>query len=376
MSQTQDVKFPLGRARALVGDLFEPKPWIYWTDFLLSVSVGYACAGVYLTAPAFSPQQLICFVIAGVMLYRVGSYMHEIVHFRRDQMRTFRIVWNIVAGIPMLTPAFLYESHLAHHNTHHYGTGNDGEYLPLGVGRLRNVAFFLMQIALLPLFVVSRFLFLTPLSFVSPAWRTWVLRRASSYVINFAHVREISENAPRRAWAAIDIACSLRAWLMIVAVFAGLTDWTRLPMLYSIAIMTLGLNHIRTLVAHRYLSDGEKMSHLDQLSDSVNIEGGWLTEAVFPLGLRYHALHHLYPSLPYHNLYAAHRRLMNSLPEDSPYHEITYPTFASALRDLLKNCREAAQNPPPKAEQWYQRRREMVETLESEQEEPRSRMAG
>lgn len=359
-------EFSLSKTRALVADLFEPNPWIYWADFLISVTVGYGCAVVYLTAPAFSPQQIVCFLIAGVLLYRVGSYMHEIVHFRREEMRTFRIVWNIVAGIPMLTPSFLYESHLAHHNTHHYGTGNDGEYLPLGVGRLRNVAYFLMQIAFLPAFVVSRFLFLTPLSFVSPAWRKWVLRRASSYVINFSHVREIPESAPRAAWAAMDIACSLRAWAMIVAVLVGFTDWTRLPMLYGIAVMTLGLNHLRTLVAHRYLSNGDRMSHVEQLTDSINISGGLLTEAVFPLGLRYHALHHLYPSLPYHNLYEAHRRLMARLPQDSPYHAITYPSFFSAFVDLVRNCREAAKNPPPLADQWYQRRREMLENQELE----------
>jgi fatty acid desaturase len=37
------------------------------------------------------------------------------------------------------------------------------------------------------------------------------------------------------------------------------------------------------------------------------------------VGLRYHALHHLFPSLPYHNLGRAHQRLMAELPTDSPY---------------------------------------------------------
>jgi fatty acid desaturase len=352
--------FPIGEARRLVGDLFQAKRAIYWADFLVSLTVGYLCAGVYLTAPAFSLPQLLCYPIACALLYRIGSYMHEIVHFRRGEMTPFVVAWNILAGIPMLTPSFMYQSHIAHHNTHHYGTGNDGEYLPLGTGRLRNVIYFLLQIGFLPAYVVARFLFLVPLSFLHPRLRQWLLERASSFVINFRYRREIPENAPRHWWAAMDIACSLRAWAILGFVLVGLNDWTRMPMLYSIAVMTLGMNHLRTLVAHRYQSTGERMSHVDQLSDSINVSGGWLTEIMFPLGMRYHALHHLFPSLPYHNLGKAHRRLMKGLPADSEYHEVTHPHFVSAFQELLRNCRGAGQHPVPPAEQWYAKRRAAV----------------
>lgn len=351
---------PIGKARKSVADLFRINRAIFWTDFLLSLTLGYVCASVYLLAPAFSPQQLICYPIAGALLYRVGSYMHEIVHFRRGEMTGFTVTWNLLAGVPLLTPSFMYESHIAHHNTHHYGTGNDGEYLPLGIGRLRYVVYFLVQILFLPVYVVFRFLFLVPISFAHPRLRQWVLERASSFVINFKYRRKIPENAPRFWWAVMDILCSLRAWAIFIWVVAGLNDWTRIPMLYSIALMTLGMNHLRTLVAHRYTSTGERMSHVDQLSDSINITGGWLTEVVFPLGLRYHALHHLFPSLPYHNLGKAHRRLMADLPPDSEYHQVTYPTFAAAVGELYRNCRAATLSPPPPAERWYANREAML----------------
>ena len=39
-----------------------------------------------------------------------------------------------------------------------------------------------------------------------------------------------------------------------------------------------------------------------------------------PVGLRYHGLHHLLPSVPYHALGEAHRRLCAELGEDSVYH--------------------------------------------------------
>ena len=45
--------------------------------------------------------------------------------------------------------------------------------------------------------------------------------------------------------------------------------------------------------------------------------------------------------MPYHNLGIAHHRLMDQLPEDSPYRKQVYPTFRSVLRELLRHTREA-----------------------------------
>ena len=43
-----------------------------------------------------------------------------------------------------------------------------------------------------------------------------------------------------------------------------------------------------------------------------------------PVGLRYHALQHLLPGIPYHALPLAHRRLASEMGVDSAYHGANY----------------------------------------------------
>lgn len=102
-------------ARSLVSDLLEPTPVIYWSDFLISITAGYFLAGIYLSAESFSARQIICLVGGAIFIYRASIFMHEIAHFRRGEMTSFKIAWNLLAGIPMLTPSFFYESHRDHH---------------------------------------------------------------------------------------------------------------------------------------------------------------------------------------------------------------------------------------------------------------------
>jgi fatty acid desaturase len=340
--------FSVSEARYLIRDLFRHDARIYWADFLISITIGYSAAVIYLTQP-FSWQKVVCFIVAGCALYRVATFMHEVVHLRDNTLCQFGRVWNLLAGVPMLTPSFFYESHIAHHSIRQYGTELDGEYLPFASGRWSGVFLYFSQVFWQPIFVTLRFAVFTPLSLLYPPLRRWTWEHASSFVINFKYRRPLPTAASVAEWTLIELLCSLRANAIFAFVWMGWNHWTRIPHLYALAVFILTLNHLRTLAAHRYHANGEPRSHVDQLLDSTNVTGDPLvTELLCPLGMRYHALHHLFPSLPYHNLGAAHRRLMQELPADSPYREVVYPSIWAALRPLWSSLANGSRRSVPR----------------------------
>ncbi len=331
--------FSFRQAREIIGDLFDHRADLYWADLAVTLTIGYGAAAFYIHSHTFSLAVVACYFVAGFALFRAGSFIHEITHLHGGELTRFTIGWNLLCGIPMLMPSFFYSNHIDHHNTHRYGTIRDGEYLPLGAGSRWQLAWFWLQVPLLPLYVFVRLLIVTPLSFLFPRLRQWALEHMSSFVINFRHKLDVPESAPRRAWAWLEAACCLRAASLAVVLLLGLQPWSHAIKIYLLALITLGLNYVRNMAAHHYRNTGGEMSYLQQLEDSVNITGHpVLTELFFPLGLRYHALHHLFPALPYHNLGTAHRRLMAQLPANSPYRQTVYSSYWSVLRELWNDA--------------------------------------
>ncbi|HEX3655303.1 MAG TPA: fatty acid desaturase [Pirellulales bacterium] len=332
--------FSIADARRIVEPCFAREPHVYWVDLLVTAAIAYGFASAYLRAPVFSLEQSIYLLISGFALYRAGCFIHEVAHVG-DEMPWFRATWNVLCGIPMLMPSFFLESHVDHHKTDHYGTERDGQYLPLGCSPGYRILLLLAQVPLLPVCIFVRFL-LSPLTFVHPRVRNWFLEHASSFVINFRHRLTIPPSAPRRVWAALELACFVRAVVMLAVVVAGVYAPTRLVEIYVLAVLVVGLNYNRSLVAHHYRNRGDEMTPEQQLEDSVTIKGfGPVTALFLPLGLRYHALHHMLPTLPYHNLAWAHWRLMQQLPPESPYHATVYRSCWHVLAELWADAREA-----------------------------------
>jgi fatty acid desaturase len=110
-------------------------------------------------------------------------------------------------------------------------------------------------------------------------------------------------------------------------------------------VFILIINSLRTLGAHRWIGNGEEMTFVQQLLDSVNYPERPLTGSLWaPVGLRYHALHHIFPTMPYHALATAHRRLMRDLPVDSPYRKTEASSLGGVLWLLWKRARTTGLN--------------------------------
>jgi fatty acid desaturase len=68
-----------------------------------------------------------------------------------------------------------------------------------------------------------------------------------------------------------------------------------------------------------------------------------LAVLINPVGLRYHATHHLFPSMPYHNMRAAHKRLMDKLPADSPYRQTVGTSVWATIANLWRRAADRRQ---------------------------------
>jgi fatty acid desaturase len=320
-------------------DFFRVSPRRYWADFLLSLTLAYGAGSVFLLAPLGSAWQLAFYPVAIFWLYRLGSLVHEVCHLGQREMRAFKITWNLLVGVVTLSPSpFFTHHHRDHHNCKFYGTREDPEYvvnfLPDGGGRW-GAWRYAAEIAVFPLLVFLRFL-LAPLTFLSPKLREFVLRRGCALTLNWRYERSV-DLFDRRILTTVELLCSLRAAAMLVPVLLGWTAWTRLPLLYSLGVGVLALNQMRLLGDHRLGSAGGEIPFHDHILDSCNYTepdvGVWL---FCPFSIRYHALHHMFPSLPYHNLPAAHIHLSRHLPADSPYHSLSQPSWWSVAQHAFR----------------------------------------
>ena len=102
-------------------------------------------------------------------LYRALLFIHEISHLHRNALPGFRAAWNVLVGVPLLTPSFMYEAvHTLHHARTRYGTVDDPEYLPLALMKPWSLPLFVLIALLAPPALIVRFAVLTPLGVALP----------------------------------------------------------------------------------------------------------------------------------------------------------------------------------------------------------------
>jgi len=320
-----DDKAMLKAAASLTRDLNQPNAAIYWADMLGSAAIGYVALAATVLAPS-TLVGIVTAIVAILALYRAGSFIHELTHLKPNAVPGFRLAWNMVVGIPLLAPSFMYEGvHNQHHAKTYYGTVNDPEYLPLALMKPWTIPVFLIVAALAPIGLLIRFGILAPLSLLFPKLRETVVAKYSGLQINPLFRRPRPEGKFARDWALQEAGASIWAIALIAMAATGIIPLRE----FAIILVTLSgvmfLNQVRTLVAHLWENDGEPMSVTEQYLDSVNVPPPGLLPALWaPVGLRYHALHHLLPGVPYHNLGEAHRRVSAALETGSPYFSANY----------------------------------------------------
>lgn len=331
-----DDKAMLRAAVELTRDISTARGAIYWPDMLLSALLGYAgLAGAILFDNVWSA--IASGLVGALALYRALLFIHELTHIHKMALPGFRLGWNLLVGIPLLTPSLMYENvHTLHHARTRYGTADDPEYLPLGLMKPWSLPLFLAVALLLPVGLLIRSALLVPLGALIPPLRRLVWERASALSINPAFRRRPAEGEFKRQVFWQELGASL--WATFLVATALLYDWRPLAIGMAVVSLTAVLNQLRTLVAHLWVNEGEPMTVTAQFLDSVNVPPpGLVAELWAPVGLRYHALHHLLPSMPYHSLPEAHRRLHRELGLESTYQRANHPGMLHLIGRLARS---------------------------------------
>ena len=346
----QNPTFPMAEAKKIVEDLFEPSGLVYWSDFIFNALLGWGAFAIAAVSPDFSGKQALALAVSIFCLYRAVIFIHELTHLKKDSFTLFRIVWNLFCGFPFLVPSFTYMGvHIDHHKQKMYGTKDDGEYLPFVLlGRFRIILFFLTMLVV-PFVFALRFL-LTPVSYLVPPLRKLLWEYLSSLSIDPEWKRPAPQERDGKYWRLQEFVTFLYVVSAGLLLWKGILPLKYLLLWYAVSTLILLTNGLRTVGAtHCYRNPANHILEFsEQFLDSVTVPGNFLTTPLWaPVGLRYHAVHHLFPGMPYHHLGEAHRRLMRELPAHSAYH---LTLRKSLLHGLSQLWRETAAAQTSKAE--------------------------
>lgn len=320
--------------------LHRPRPAIYWGDFSFCVALGWPAFG-FAVASWGTGAAWAALAVSVFALYRAALFIHELTHLASGAVPGFHVAWDLLAGFPLLAPSLMYVgSHGEHHKAQIFGTAADPEYAPLSHWSAQRLIGATLGMLLVPAALVVRWGLLVPLGAFLPGVRRFAIEHLSTLAINAGYVRKAPKGVLKKRWRREELACMALVWAAGAAAALGALPLRALVLWYALLASILMINHVRTLGAHRYEHEGAAMSLDEQVADSINLWGpAWLrpfTALVAPVGLRFHALHHFFPTLPYHALGAVHRQLTRELPEAAVYRTAQLPSLTSALAALIR----------------------------------------
>jgi fatty acid desaturase len=335
------AEFSVHQAQTLVRDLTTPSMKRYWIDLTLSAALGWVALAGAVIAPVPVALAIVFWIVAVLALYRAVIFIHEIAHFRqRTIFRRFRIGWNAMVGVPLLTPTFLYETHSEHHSKRLYATENDAEYRAFAHLAPHQIVGMIGAAVVAPAFGPWRFGLLAPISWLVPRARRFVYAQMSTLKIDLDYRGEPPKpGKQRRSWLLQEVSAFALVWGTGLAIAFDVVPW-EVPVWWAATLAGIAaVNSVRLLGAHRYEAiEDEDMTVVDQMLDSINHPSSPIAGELWgPIGLKLHALHHLLPNLPYHALPEAHRRLVSALPANSAYRLTESPSLVHSIRHLWRS---------------------------------------
>jgi hypothetical protein len=206
----------------------------------------------------------------------------------------------------------MYDYHLVHHSVANYGTPADAEYATFPEpfpprGFLVMAKSSVMQ----PFLVAFRFTVGTAALVVNKPLREKFERKLSALHLDRSRSADPWTPEMRRRWLPFELASFVSFVGAAVLVILGIIPISFVA--FTIVAIAGGnfINQVRVLLAHGYHQQTESRSLEQQVADSFDHPSVW-TFFWSPIGLGYHATHHLFPRMPYHALGRAHRRLAAS----------------------------------------------------------------
>lgn len=294
----------------VIDDLKDISKLTYLFDFLLSASVFYA-AFLYSGISSNLLVKCALYVVAVLSVYRMSVFSHEIVHMG-NRFPLFVVLWNVICAPAILYSSAFFRSHIDHHRSDSYGSEKDPEY-----ARFWDTSYmsklYLGFSPLVPFLEFFKRAILIPVSWVIPGYRKKMKSKEvlASIHGNYEATPHIRPASKFENFIDFMITIECVAILALAIYDQQYVSW----IIKWLSVLGLGIliNSARTLHAHLYTISKTPVPLAEQFDDSITLNlhpaAAFL---VAPVGLKYHAIHHLFPFLPYHSLGKAHKRLLDS----------------------------------------------------------------
>lgn len=276
---------------------------------------------------------LLAYVIGLIFIYKGTLMIHEVAHFQK-KVKGLRLTYNLLFGFFNKYPAYLYDTHPFHHGKQTFSTYKDPEYQYVRPDTFLTIIGPIFVSLFLPIFQILRFVILPPLLLIAPySLKKKVYTHFSTLVFDVKYKRIPKNKTDINQMLRNDLATSFSNWIFIYLIYLGQIPSKALALWYGMIVFASMLNMYRAKYNHVYNNkERTALSWEAHLLDCLTIDKGIITEIISPVGLRYHALHHVMQEIPFYNLKRAHEYLLLKLPADHIYRQTVVANFWMAIK--------------------------------------------